>query len=366
MKKKNANKNKPPSKKPKKGKKICYEEKSFKNKKIYMKKSLYECNEEEEEQEKEQEEKQEDIKNENNEGNINNEPTSNKEEDQLNNNQEEDEYEEFTIKLAMLYVDQCDPKKCTGKKMERLGLLKEIKFSRNYGGILLTPNGKKICSIEDHEIIAKKGICVIDCSWAKFNELHLDLHKIETRSLPFMVAVNPVNFGKAYKLSCSEAFAACLYLGGFEKEARFIMDHFKWGAHFFKINEELFGKYKGVTSQDELKQIQEKYINDELIRKQKRKESDGMGEFNEEMNKKNKKAKNKNKENSFNDENEEKDNCNKNDENEDKKEEEKEHGEENNEISNEESKEEENEEEEEQIDFNLFKNVKIDEDDFKK
>ena len=354
MKRKNPNKNKPPSKKPKKGKKICYEEKSYKNKKIYMKKSLYESNEEEE-----QKENQEDTKNGNNDENINNEINNNdKEEEQANNSKEEDEYEEFTIKLSMLYFDQCDPKKCTGKKMERLGLLKEIKFSRNYGGILLTPNGKKICSIEDHEIIAKKGICVIDCSWAKFNELHLDLHKIETRSLPFMVAVNPVNFGKAYKLSCSEAFAACLFLGGFEKEARFIMDHFKWGAHFFKINEELFGKYKGVSSQEELKQIQEKYINDELIRKQKRKESDGLGEFNEEMNKKNKK--NKNKENNFIDENEDKDNYN--NKNEDKKEEEK--GEENNEISHEESKEEENDEEEEQIDFNLFKNVKIDENDF--
>ena len=354
MKRKNPNKNKPPSKKPKKGKKICYEEKSYKNKKIYMKKSLYESNEEEE-----QKENQEDTKNGNNDENINNEINNNdKEEEQANNSKEEDEYEEFTIKLSMLYFDQCDPKKCTGKKMERLGLLKEIKFSRNYGGILLTPNGKKICSIEDHEIIAKKGICVIDCSWAKFNELHLDLHKIETRSLPFMVAVNPVNFGKAYKLSCSEAFAACLFLGGFEKEARFIMDHFKWGAHFFKINEELFGKYNGVSSQEELKQIQEKYINDELIRKQKRKESDGLGEFNEEMNKKNKK--NKNKENNFIDENEDKDNYN--NKNEDKKEEEK--GEENNEISHEESKEEENDEEEEQIDFNLFKNVKIDENDF--
>ena len=354
MKRKNPNKNKPPPKKPKKGKKICYEEKSYKNKKIYMKKSLYESNEEEE-----QKENQEDTKNGNNDENINNEINNNdKEEEQANNSKEEDEYEEFTIKLSMLYFDQCDPKKCTGKKMERLGLLKEIKFSRNYGGILLTPNGKKICSIEDHEIIAKKGICVIDCSWAKFNELHLDLHKIETRSLPFMVAVNPVNFGKAYKLSCSEAFAACLFLGGFEKEARFIMDHFKWGAHFFKINEELFGKYKGVSSQEELKQIQEKYINDELIRKQKRKESDGLGEFNEEMNKKNKK--NKNKENNFIDENEDKDNYN--NKNEDKKEEEK--GEENNEISHEESKEEENDEEEEQIDFNLFKNVKIDENDF--
>ena len=345
MKKKNVKKNNNPGKKPKKGKKVFYEEMSHKQNKIYMKKSLYETPEE-------KEKKEEDNKNENNDYNN---------EEDLNESQEEDEYEEFTIKLSMLYFDQCDPKKCTGKKMERLGLLKETKFSRNYGGILLTPNGKKICSIEDHDIIANKGICVIDCSWAKFNELHLDLHKIETRSLPFMVAVNPVNFGKAFKLSCAEAFSACLYLGGFEKEARFVMDHFKWGAHFFKINEELFGKYKGVTSQDELKEIQEKYINDELARKQKRKESDGLGEFNEEMNKKNKKNKNKKNE-------DDKDDDGKNDENDDdndKKEDKKDNENEDNE-SNEEENSKEEEEEEEQIDFNLFKKVNIDEDDFKK
>ena len=292
IKKKNQNKNKPPSKKPKKSKKINYEEKKYNdNKKIYMKKSLYDS------EEKEEEEKEEN---------------------------EEGEYEEFTIKLSMLYFDQCDPKKCTGKKMERLGLLKEIKFNRNYGGILLTPNGKKICSIEDHDIIATKGICVIDCSWAKFEEMHLDLHKIETRSLPFMVAVNPVNFGKAYKLSCAEAFAACLFLGGFEKEARFILDHFKWGEHFFKVNEELFGKYKGIKSQDELKEIQEKYINDELERKQKRKEGDGFEDINEKEN------------------------------------------EDNNSEKEEESNEENKEEEEEVIDYELFKNIKIDDNDFKK
>ena len=311
MKKKNQNKNKPPSKKPKKGKKICYEEKKHNNnKKIYMKKSLYESsskdNENQEKDEKELEGEEE----------------------------EDDEYEEFTIKLSMLYFDQCDPKKCTGKKMERLGLLKEIKFSKNYGGILLTPTGKKICSIEDHDIIEKKGICVIDCSWAKFEELHLDLHKIETRSLPFMVAVNPVNFGKAYKLSCVEAFAACLYLGGFEKESKFILDHFKWGEHFFKVNEELFGKYKGINSQEQLKEIQEKYINDELERKQKRKEQDGFEDCN--IDKNEIKIDNSEKEENKEELNE-----------------------------NEEKEENEEEEEEEQIDYDLFKNVKIDENDFK-
>ena len=116
-----------------------------------------------------------------------------------------------------------------------------------------------------------------------------------------MVAVNPVNFGKAYKLSCAEAFAACLFLGGFEKEARFILDHFKWGEHFFKVNEELFGKYKGIKSQDELKEIQEKYINDELERKQKRKEGDGFEDINEKENEDN----NSEKEEESNEENKE-------------------------------------------------------------
>ena len=212
---------------------------------------------------------------ENNNNNYNNEEN----EEEENNN----EFEEFKIKLHMLYFDQCDPKKCTGKKMERFGLLSEIKFSPNYKGILLTPNGKQLVSIADHEIILQKGICVIDCSWAKFSELNLNLHKIETRALPFLVAVNPVNFGKAYKLTCAEAFAATLFLGGFEKEAKFIMNYFKWGENFFKVNEELFEKYKNVKEQKMLKEIEEKYINDELENKKKRKDSDGLGDLEKEL-----------------------------------------------------------------------------------
>ena len=149
-----------------------------------------------------------------------------------------------------------------------------------------------------------------------------------------MVAVNPVNFGKAYKLSCVEAFAACLYLGGFEKESKFILDHFKWGEHFFKVNEELFGKYKGISSQEQLKEIQEKYINDELERKQKRKEQDGFEDCN--IDKDEIKIDNSEKEENKEELNE-----------------------------NEEKEENEEEEEEEQIDYDLFKNVKIDENDFK-
>ena len=199
--------------------------------------------------------------------------------------EQSNEENEFKLNLQMIYFEQCDPKKCTGKKMEKIGLLTETKFYTSYPGILLTPTGKKMVSKQDHERIKTKGICVLDCSWAKFNELNLNLNKIETRSLPYLVAVNPVNYGKAYKLTCVEAIAATLYLAGFEREAKFIMDHFNWGPAFFEVNKELFDLYGNANSDVELKQIEEKYINDEIEMKQKRKLSDGLGGLEEELEK---------------------------------------------------------------------------------
>ena len=59
-----------------------------------------------------------------------------------------------------------------------------------------------------------------------------------------MTAVNPVNYGKAYKLSCVEAIAATLFLGGFYDETDFVLSHFKWGKSFLDVNKELFDNYQ--------------------------------------------------------------------------------------------------------------------------
>jgi pre-rRNA-processing protein TSR3 len=70
---------------------------------------------------------------------------------------------------------------CTGMRLKKHNLLKEIKINSGFKGILLTPTGKKVVSKEDSEIIKTKGVCVIDCSWAEFSALKINLKKIETR-----------------------------------------------------------------------------------------------------------------------------------------------------------------------------------------
>ena len=56
------------------------------------------------------------------------------------------------------------------------------------------------------------------------------------RILPFLVAANPVNYGKPSKLTCAEAIAATLYIVGLKEDALTIMKPFKWGCQFIALN----------------------------------------------------------------------------------------------------------------------------------
>jgi len=54
--------------------------------------------------------------------------------------------------------------------------------------------------------------------------------------VPYLIATNPVNYGKPWKLNCVEALAACFYITGFDEYGDELLGKFKWGHAFKKVN----------------------------------------------------------------------------------------------------------------------------------
>ncbi|KAH3765223.1 ribosome biogenesis protein TSR3 [Pelomyxa schiedti] len=148
------------------------------------------------------------------------------------------------IKLGLWDFCQCDSKRCTGRKLMRMKLAKKLSLSAVFGGVVLSPTGTMTVSPADRDIILHNGAAAIDCSWAQIDTTPLARTKgAHPRLLPWLVAANPVNYGKPIQLSCVEALAATLFITGFEHDARFLLSKFVWGHAFISLNSELLTIY---------------------------------------------------------------------------------------------------------------------------
>jgi len=163
------------------------------------------------------------------------------------------------MELLIYQANQCDPKRCSGKKLVRFKLARSTKrWNHLRGYLVLSPFSEKALSPEDRNKVGR-GIAALDCSWAHAEEVFSKLRAKE-RALPYLVAANPVNFGKPFKLSTVEAFAAALIILGEREQAEEILSKFTWGHTFLELNREPLEEYAAAENSKEVVEIQEAYL----------------------------------------------------------------------------------------------------------
>ena len=161
------------------------------------------------------------------------------------------------IKLGMWDFEQCDPKKCSGRRLARHNLLTTFRVSQKFKGVVLTPQGKVYISPADRELVRAVGLAVVDCSWARLDEVPFHaLPNTANRMLPFLVAANPVNYGKPWRLNCAEALIAGLSICGFEEDVERLCSAISYGHTFLELNMERLDLYKSCSSAEEIQHVQ--------------------------------------------------------------------------------------------------------------
>jgi pre-rRNA-processing protein TSR3 len=162
------------------------------------------------------------------------------------------------IPLLAYRDNSCDPRKCTVKKLERAGFLKIVTrlsaIPRNT--LLLDPTAEQALSPADRIV---RSITVLDCSWEVLDTGAVSTWRIR-RALPFLMASNPVNFGKPCMLSSVEALAASLYIVGEKDRAAELLSKVNWGMRFIEVNREPLDLYAAAKDSAEIVKIQEGYL----------------------------------------------------------------------------------------------------------
>jgi pre-rRNA-processing protein TSR3 len=157
---------------------------------------------------------------------------------------------------------QCDPKKCTARKMLKFRLAIELRSLKGipHGALVLNPCAQKAISREDADTAIAHGVVVMDLSWKNIEDFPKMRVDVAQRALPLLFAANPVNWGKPQRLTSAEAVAAALYIMGFEDDARHLLEKFQWGEQFLLLNREPLERYALAQTSAEVVAVQEDYL----------------------------------------------------------------------------------------------------------
>ena len=166
------------------------------------------------------------------------------------------------VKIVVYHAGQCDPKKCTALKLKRHGMIRIIQQTKFLPkrAVVLNPFSKIAFSPADRQRVEKSGLAALDCSWEHAEKVLLKRVRGTSRCLPFLIAGNPVNFGKPTKLTTVEALAAALYITGLREEADQLLSIFKWGHTFIEINQKRLENYAKAKDSTEIVKLQAYFV----------------------------------------------------------------------------------------------------------
>jgi pre-rRNA-processing protein TSR3 len=154
----------------------------------------------------------------------------------------------------ILYKNEDDPKKCTARKLRRFKLAIFISRIPSNSIVLYSDSTVRLSPGDS----SYQHLVAIDVSWENVDNYHFP--QSSTRSLPYMLAANPVNYGKPYKLSTVEAIAASYYIIGKRDVAIKLLQKFSWGLQFINLNENPLNDYSRAKNSEEVKEVEKLYF----------------------------------------------------------------------------------------------------------
>ncbi|MDR5672999.1 Ribosome biogenesis protein Tsr3 [Halalkaliarchaeum sp. AArc-CO] len=164
------------------------------------------------------------------------------------------------MELHVRYEGDDDPEKCTARKLARFDLATLHRSDRATPyGVVLNPHAERALSPSDAETVESGALIALDCSWESAGEARFTLPG-EHRALPYLVAANPVNFGRPLRLTTVEALAAALVILGDRHHAEEILSKFTWGETFLELNEEPLRRYAACDDSTDVVAVQQEYL----------------------------------------------------------------------------------------------------------